>query len=159
MDFFEEWNERLFGDIGAKFKKIALVVFWVEMVAGAVAAVIFFFAALTSRYDNGMYFSMMLACLIGVPISAWLSSVGLYAVGEHLELLQNIRSDTYALRKQACGESHPEQQSYVPRSQPTYTAPAVKPTKTAADGGWRCKKCGENNASGAAFCKSCGAYK
>lgn len=181
MDFFEEWNERLFGDIGAKFKKIALVFFWIEIFASGFAAVIFFFLALTSRYDNGLYLSIMLACVVGGPLSAWLSSVGLYAIGEHLELLESINANAGKMRKHFCGDPQP---SYATSDHSTThsgwtcgqcgkkhaahvrycTCGMPRPTETPAvkrkrEGDWICKKCGTANTNATTYCKDCGEYK
>ena len=148
---------RFFENAGYRLKRMALVLFAVELISGAVAAVITFFYALVNIYD-------MASLLLLIPIAyvvwmgmAWLSCLPLYAFGELLESNYEIEKNTRPEK----GEGNPFVPAKVVVSTPSsapkqvgYLSKAAKPVPEAEHLIY-CPSCGIKNKAGNSKCWSC----
>lgn len=77
----------MFDNIGGKFKGLAKFYFWFLTIASLGTSLV------TLMIDTDLFLFVGLPCLAG-PIIAWLSSLGLYAIGEVIDTLHTIESNT-----------------------------------------------------------------
>lgn len=77
----------MFDNIGGKFKGLAKVYFWFLTVASLGTSLV------TLMVDTDVFLLVGLPCLAG-PIIAWLSALGLYAIGEVIDTLHTIAANT-----------------------------------------------------------------
>ena len=103
----------------------------VELVAGAIGAVISGFAMMFSQS-----FWLGLLVLLGGILGAWVSATMIYALGE-------------AADKEKQPETISGNQIVV----------ASDGKKDSFQDGWTCSKCGSHNPNSTVSCKNCGAYK
>ena len=82
----------MFNNVGGKLKAIAKVIFWIFVVIFAISGIVLF--ANMVRQNGGLAFlSAVLTIGLGV-LTAWLSSIGLYAFGELVENTSIIAENT-----------------------------------------------------------------
>ena len=77
----------MFDNIGGKFKGLAKFYFWFLTIASLGTSWV------TLIIDTDLFLFVGLPCLAG-PIIAWLSSLGLYAIGEVIDTLHAIDMNT-----------------------------------------------------------------
>lgn len=83
----------LFRNIGKKIKLLVKVKFWVGVAVSTIAAIVLFVLALLPQYlpFSQEFATAGIKCLIGGPISMWLSCVILYAFGELVDNTSEIK--------------------------------------------------------------------
>ena len=89
--------ENLFGNPGGKLKKLALAIFWIEFIGGMISALIAIFDLIINI--NGAYFLLLPVAFIIVYGIAWLSAIVLYALGDHVENLEQTKNLLYSINK------------------------------------------------------------
>ena len=80
----------MFDNIGGKFKGLAKVYFWFLTVASLGTSLV------TLMVDTDVFLFVGLPCLAG-PLLAWISSLGIYAIGEIIDTLYAIAASPKAL--------------------------------------------------------------
>lgn len=116
---FTEYVEKWFDDIGFKIKRLAKIVFIIELVVGVIAGVAMILISMVGFLSSGdfcVFFSALLAAaftLVLVPVSAWLSSFLIYALGEIVEKVTENERHTrdilnLMLSKEPKEEAEPE---------------------------------------------------
>ena len=77
----------MFNNIGSKFKILAKIYFWFLTIASLGTSLV------TLMVDTDVFLFVGLPCLAG-PFIAWLSALGLYAIGEVIDTLHTIAANT-----------------------------------------------------------------
>ncbi len=135
----------------------------VAITCKATAIIIFiltFFATIISgNLGEGNYASgVAITVLISTLTSTFISSLLIYALGEIIELLHNIRKNTYELhdlnRREIRKKEKGENQSTI-----GYAAPRTYSFEKTSEGSWICKECKAENSTQAIHCKDCGKYR
>ena len=150
-----------FSNTGKNVKWLAKV----ELVAGAIGAVISGFAMMFSQS-----FWLGLLVLLGGILGAWVSATMIYALGEAADKEKQpetisgnqivVASDgkKYSIEKgwlcPKCGNQNPNSRMSC-KNCGTQKGEEVQ---TFQDG-WTCSKCGSHNPNSTVSCKNCGAYK
>ena len=152
----------MYRNIGRKIKGLALVLFWIELVGGVIASLVFgvlFFVR--ARYDDVYILAGFGVIIFGSAISflvSWIGAFFMYGFGQLIDDTEvNRQTNQQILRRLEGGSApvaqNPEDFRYRPVSPEPPTAP-VRPAAPA--GGWFCKMCGMKNDAEAKFCLRCG---
>lgn len=153
--------ENLYADIGAKIKTWAVWIFIVESIGAIITGVILMGSELLAPG--------FLVMIIG-PIAAWVSSWLLYAFGQLVEDIHELRNIEYA---QLQTQEKPQTKIFDAQPAKTSAAPAVStpaskekdPNKNNApisaeikDGNKVCPQCGTEQKADRRICWSCGQH-
>ena len=92
-EMFEKLEKVLYGNIGKKIKRMAMITFFCEMVAAIIGG---FFMLIDGDFFSG------LCIMIGGSLAAWVVSWALYGVGELIDKVSDIQ-------KNVCKEESEEQ--------------------------------------------------
>ncbi len=129
----------MFENSGSKVKVIAIIVFILECLGGIVGGIVVW----TNTYHAG--FPLFLAIAVGGFLTAWISALILYAIGEAAEGAEYVRS--------LCArESRRETNKTNAESAPA----AVTHKPDASSMTLACPKCGTKNDVARVFCIKCG---
>ena len=154
----------MFENAGAKIKKIAIVLFWIAVVASVIFAFVFGWSEYYSHYDYKWHKefepALFFPILIGGPLCSYISTLFLVAFGDLVENTQRIKelnekivagtgnADENLLRTEEANKKISLTEDDIPIS---YVRQAGSTT------GWKCQ-CGRTNADYVSTCV-CGRNK
>ena len=152
------FNEKMFGNIGGKFKTVAKVFTWLMMIASVIYGIVL---AVNGAFFIGILMAVLLA------LAVWLAAIPFYGFGELIETNQSlVRSnwEIVELLKQKDGSSAKNNGGTTPDVNQASYAPMTEEEKKEAEksdrlakAGWKCT-CGQINPSFVRQC-TCGAYR
>ncbi len=88
-----EFLERIYDDVGAQIKGLAKVLFVLEVIASAIAAITFLVGAMDSYGSEAEVISFIVVLIVG-PLAAWVTNIPLYGFGELIEKATKIEYNT-----------------------------------------------------------------
>ncbi|MBQ3939931.1 MAG: zinc ribbon domain-containing protein [Oscillospiraceae bacterium] len=127
----------MFQNAGKKIKILAIVSFWVGLLAALIFA-----SAVTESSKRNSYGTFMMILLIAF-VGGWLVTLGLYAFGE---LCENVYEIKESMQKNGSG---------TPISQSLESSSAVISSGAAAKM-VNCPKCGKPTSADSKYCVHCG---
>ena len=139
----------MFDNIGRKFKNIATYF----CVCGIILSVIYGFICFFDKQLG------VLQGLLGIVLgsaASWLSSCGLYALGEVVENIQNINTQLLDLKKELLLKDVTNTQKSEPNHEFTHIITAPQAKKVVSSGHWICPTCGSKNLNSTNSCNNCG---
>ena len=77
----------MFNNVGAKIKALAKIICWLGIIASVITAIVFI---------GEEEYLIALCTILGGILGSWLGSIGLYAFGELVENVAEIRAATEA---------------------------------------------------------------
>ncbi|MBQ6236269.1 MAG: zinc ribbon domain-containing protein [Clostridia bacterium] len=149
----------MFKNIGRKIKTLALVLFWIELVTGVLAAL---GGGMMLIVTEGRHNTMMIVLGVAIVIIgsglvfllAWIGSFFMYGLGQLIDDTEiNRKTNQQILEKL---NSKPVEKAPVvntPPAEPVVNTPVPPVTS------WVCPKCGNVNDLNAQFCTNCGTRK
>ena len=158
----------MFKNIGRKIKMLALVLFWIELVIGVLAALGggILVIILEGRYDTLMILLGVAIIVIGsglVFLFAWIGSFFMYGLGQLIDDTEiNRKTNQQILEKLNDRPTEKAPVVNARRAEPVVdTTPAepVVETPVPPVTSWVCPKCGNSNDLSAHFCINCGTRK
>ncbi len=156
----------MFKNIGRKIKTLALVLFWIELVLGVLAALGSGIAMIVTegRYNGMMIVAGVATIVIGsglVFLFAWIGSFFMYGLGQLIDDTEiNRKTNQQILEKLNAQPAAPvvNRQPAAPVVNAQPAAPVVN-TPVPPVTSWVCPKCGNVNDLNAQFCTNCGTRK
>lgn len=145
-----DWFENVFFEkAGSRIKRLALVLFAVEFVVSAIAAVISFFALLFTAEDTGGAFLLTPIGFVLAVGAEWLFTLPLYGFGELLEKVFEIEENTRKEKKKSKSSEPINLETSVSNGR----APLF--SNAADNGSWRCPECDALNSASRHTCQMC----
>ena len=86
----ENFVNRAFNDCSEKIKKLAKILFCIDLVAGVITAIVMFAEASDTWGDGTLYTVLGFASLVVIPLLTWVSCIFLYGFGELIEKANSI---------------------------------------------------------------------
>ena len=157
----------MFKNIGRKIKTLALVLFWIELVIGVLAALGAGIAMIATegRHNSLMVVAGIATIIIGsglVFLFAWIGSFFMYGLGQLIDDTEvNRKTNQQILEKLNSKPAAPvvKTQPAAPVMNTQPAAPFVNPTPVQPVTNWTCPRCGTVNEKTAQFCINCGTRK
>ena len=126
-------------------KATAIIMFIITVITSIIIG-----ASSRMNYNSGSSITLL--------VSGFISSLLIFALGELIELLDNIRTNTYELldlnRREIIDRDKDERQSTS-----AYASSRTSPIKKTSEGNWICIECEVENKASLIQCKGCGKYR
>lgn len=154
----------MFEDAGSKIKKIAIVLFWIAVVASVILAFVFGWSEHYSSYSYRAYKefepALFFSFLIGGPLCSYISTLFLVAFGDLVENTQRIKelNEKIATEKGSAAENPlrtKEANGKITLAEDDIPISYVRQAGNTT--GWKCQ-CGRTNADYVSTCV-CGRSK